>query len=238
MSFHLKPSGEESGVIRAGKCNILCGPNAVASARDDESIVVIDNLRATSLIVTACAIGVETVHPVVHEEDAFCLREQGAVIAGECDGRKLPGFDIGNSPVELLQRYNEQPFTMLALKTTNFVPLIVQLRRAVICSTLNITAVARFLMNESLTIFAACSSRGASEDFGTALALAALFNGDGIPVRSVSTFTAESFSARHLQSIGYRDDVDFILSVDRYDAVPLYDNGIIQCCGAIRETSG
>jgi 2-phosphosulfolactate phosphatase len=65
--------------------------------------VVVDVLRASSTIITALANGVAEVVPTNSKKDAFRLKKQGYVIAGEQYGVKLAGFDLGNSPTELLQ---------------------------------------------------------------------------------------------------------------------------------------
>ena len=67
--------------------------------------VVIDTLRATSTIITALANGCEQVIPVEEVGQATRLRasvggDTMAVLGGERGGQKIPGFDLGNSPLE------------------------------------------------------------------------------------------------------------------------------------------
>ena len=76
----------------------------VAGAREARGIaVVIDVFRAFSVAAYAFDAGAARVLPVAEIEDAKALgrRFPGAVLAGERHARKLPGFDIGNSPTEL-----------------------------------------------------------------------------------------------------------------------------------------
>jgi 2-phosphosulfolactate phosphatase len=76
----------------------------VAGAREARGIaVVIDVFRAFSVAAYAFDEGASRVLPVAEIEDAKALarRFPGAVLAGERHARKLPGFDIGNSPTEL-----------------------------------------------------------------------------------------------------------------------------------------
>ena len=76
----------------------------VAGAREARGIaVVIDVFRAFSVAAYAFDAGASRVLPVAEIEDAKALarRFPGAVLAGERHARKLPGFDIGNSPTEL-----------------------------------------------------------------------------------------------------------------------------------------
>ena len=76
----------------------------VAGAREARGIaVVIDVFRAFSVAAYAFDAGAARVIPAGEIEEAFALgrRFPGAVLAGERHARKLPGFDIGNSPTEI-----------------------------------------------------------------------------------------------------------------------------------------
>jgi len=76
----------------------------VEGAREARGIaVVIDVFRAFSVAAYAIDAGAARVLPVAEIEDAKALggRFPGAVLAGERHARKLPGFDIGNSPTEV-----------------------------------------------------------------------------------------------------------------------------------------
>ncbi|MCM2311347.1 MAG: 2-phosphosulfolactate phosphatase [Steroidobacteraceae bacterium] len=76
----------------------------VAGAHDARGIaVVIDVFRAFSVAAYAFDAGASRVLPVAEIEEAKALgrRFAGAVLAGERHARRLPGFDIGNSPTEV-----------------------------------------------------------------------------------------------------------------------------------------
>ena len=66
------------------------------------AVVAIDCFRASASIVRALGAGAEAVYPFLSVEEAFEEREKrpGAVLAGERSGRKVEGFDLGNSPSE------------------------------------------------------------------------------------------------------------------------------------------
>jgi 2-phosphosulfolactate phosphatase len=86
--------------------------------------IVVDVLRATSTIVQAIESGYERVYCCAEVEEAFALREEldDAVLAGEREGNPLPGFDLGNSPLEFLTPRAEA----VVLTTTNGTRAIVQ----------------------------------------------------------------------------------------------------------------
>jgi 2-phosphosulfolactate phosphatase len=85
------------------------------------SVVVLDILRATSVIVHAISQGAKQVICVVSVEDAFKKKREFApgttLLGGEKDGRRIEGFDLGNSPRE----YGAETVKgkMIILRTTN-----------------------------------------------------------------------------------------------------------------------
>ncbi|MFO0424118.1 MAG: 2-phosphosulfolactate phosphatase [Planctomycetia bacterium] len=63
--------------------------------------VVIDVLRASTTIITALAHGAARVRPVLTVEEARAeAAARGAMLGGERGGRRIEGFDLGNSPLE------------------------------------------------------------------------------------------------------------------------------------------
>ena len=66
--------------------------------------LVIDVLRASTTIITALANGCAAIVPVADPAEARRRaaerRNGGALVAGERKGEPIPGFDLGNSPVE------------------------------------------------------------------------------------------------------------------------------------------
>lgn len=67
------------------------------------TVVVVDILRATTTIVHALAAGASKVTPLLEVDRALAIKSQlgnSAVLGGERGGRKIPGFDLGNSPGE------------------------------------------------------------------------------------------------------------------------------------------
>ena len=69
---------------------------------DDRTIVVVDILRATSCMTTAFAHGIQSITPFASLEDCRAMKKQGYFTSGERDGKKVEGFDLGNSPFEYM----------------------------------------------------------------------------------------------------------------------------------------
>lgn len=64
-------------------------------------VVVVDILRATTTLTAALAAGALGIWPVADPEEARSLgRILSALVGGERGGLPLPGFDLGNSPLE------------------------------------------------------------------------------------------------------------------------------------------
>ena len=87
------------------KLDVVISPDAL---KEDElqgyRCVVIDVLRATSTIITALVSGAEAIYPCLEIEEArrsaAMLDREQYLLGGEDKGFNIPGFDMGNSPLE------------------------------------------------------------------------------------------------------------------------------------------
>ena len=68
-------------------------------------VVIIDVFRAFSVACYCLDNNPDFIAPVGSVDDAFALKQQypSALLVGEREGKKLAGFDHGNSPTELMQ---------------------------------------------------------------------------------------------------------------------------------------
>jgi 2-phosphosulfolactate phosphatase len=105
--------------------------------------VVIDVIRATSTICQALAAGYTRALCTAEIEEALALRDAlgDGVLGGERKAVRIPGFDLGNSPREYVERAGET----LILSTTNGTRAIVsaalRCERVLVASLLNLSAV-------------------------------------------------------------------------------------------------
>jgi 2-phosphosulfolactate phosphatase len=83
------------------RVSVLLTPGAGAVPRRATAVVV-DVLRASTVLTVARANGAGRIVAAATPEEACALRARlpGALLCGERDGRRLPGFDLGNSPFE------------------------------------------------------------------------------------------------------------------------------------------
>lgn len=100
-----------------------------AGAWRDAIAVVVDAVRASTTIVTALDRGARAVVPVAGVDDARRIAaELGAVLAGEIDALRPPGFDLGNSPDEVATA--DLAGRVMVLRTSNGTAVLARLRRA------------------------------------------------------------------------------------------------------------
>ena len=185
--------------------------------------VLIDNLRAASTIVVAFSHGVKRIIPLRENQHPQDFDAREVLTIGESGGRQLPGFEAGNSPALLVDILARNPRETIAMRTSNLIPLLIKQEQAVICSSLNVQAIAAYCMGRDVCIIAAGGSWGQAEDMGVALTLSALMGGAVFDPAVCACFVRESEAARHLQSLGFQADVDFITGSGQYVVVPVYD---------------
>jgi 2-phosphosulfolactate phosphatase len=123
--------------------------------------VVFDVLRATSTIVTALANGCREVVPVLTVEEALAYAEDhpDAILGGERDSLLIPGFHLGNSPLEFTS--GRVKGKTVVLTTTNGTRAIRRAARGsagvLIGSLLNIKAVAEEIAGAGYDVVMVCA---------------------------------------------------------------------------------
>lgn len=216
-------------------------------------VVVIDVLRASSTIAAAWESGVERIIPVATVEDAKkllpTLDRKSALLGGEREGRKIDGFDLGNSPLEYTPEAVAGKTIILA--TSNGTAAIAgsaQAKEIVIASFLNLSASVAYLVSARpkgvVVLCAGNMGQLAVEDFVcgglfvdrmdratrarlslndgalAARALAATMTDMGDVVRNCS-------HGRKLAELGFAADLEFCGCLDRCSAVPVAVDGRI-----------
>ncbi len=114
--------------------------------------IVADVLRATSTIVTALANGCKSVIPVAEIDEArqtaARMPRKEIILGGERKGRRIDGFDFGNSP----QDYTAESVSgkIVITTTTNGTKALVHAghaKKTLVLSFLNMTAVANYVLS-------------------------------------------------------------------------------------------
>jgi 2-phosphosulfolactate phosphatase len=109
--------------------------------------VVIDVIRATTVIVEAFASGARAIYPTVSTEDAIklahTLGREDTVLCGERKGLKVDGFQLGNSPREFTpEKVGGKRLVMSTTNGTRALWACQGAERTVVLSFLNLRAVA------------------------------------------------------------------------------------------------
>lgn len=134
-----------------------------------KTAVVIDILRATSTMTTALANGASAIYPVATVEEAEKLRrDRGCMLGGERGGKKLPGFDLGNSPLEYTKEtVAEKEIVMTTTNGTQAILAAAAADTVMLASFLNLDAVVsacRSLAKDVVIVCAGTERRFSLED--------------------------------------------------------------------------
>lgn len=121
----------------------------------DKIVVVIDILRATSVITTAINNGAREVIPILTVEEAFRKKEElsaigvEALLGGERNALKIDGFDFTNSPLEYTkEKVNGKTIILTTTNGTRAINLSKKAKKILIGSMLNAQALVDELKNE------------------------------------------------------------------------------------------
>lgn len=137
-----------------------------------QSVIVIDVLRASSTIVTALDSGFASVFPVVTANEAYALRSEDTVLAGEWHCEKINGFDYNNSPTVISKK--QHAGKQLVLTTTNGTKAVekaMNAERLLIGCFLNATACVKKAIDQNVDITIYCA--GTRNEFALEDGLAA-----------------------------------------------------------------
>ncbi len=198
--------------------------------------IVIDVLRATSVICQAFAGGYESVTCVGEVEDARALAGPGVALAGERHNVRIEGFDYGNSPREFVGERHET--TKLVLTTTNGTRALLaaaeRCETVLVASLLNLRAVADAARGVAdVAIFCAgVEGAFAIDDAYVAGLLAAELGGEhddsavAVTVQLASVFASDEvgigggISAANIRANNLDEDIPWCAQLSVLDLVP------------------
>jgi 2-phosphosulfolactate phosphatase len=233
---------------------VVFTPEEIKNRRlSDKLIVVIDVLRASSTIVTALAYGCRGLVPILSpeqaKEKAQQFKKEEVLLGGEREGRKIKGFDLGNSPREYQKEIVED--RMIIFSTTNGVKTLERVRgafRIIIASFLNLQATFNYCSKFQGDILLACAGKEGYFSLEDTVCAGMLINS----LRDIYSDTCQEVDAnltaqvlykkfgnnilemlrksqhgRYLESIGLRKDLEFCSQLDIFNIVPIFRDGLI-----------
>jgi len=212
----------------------------------DKVVVVVDILRATSCMTTGIAHGVNSITPFADMEECMLMGAKGYLTAGERNGKKVDGFDLGNSPFDYMQDFVKGQD--VAVTTTNGTVAIEKSKHAVevlIGSFLNLRAVAEYLKAQSQDVLILCAGWKGKVNLEDSLFAGALTsamkpdfeNACDAPMLAETSYyemkddllarVQSSSHAKRLNRLNIKKDIAFCLQHNEYDVVPVLRDGKI-----------
>lgn len=232
------------------KINVItCADHVSPESVKGNTAVVVDTLRATSVIITAISHGAKSVVPMTSVEEALETKKklENVVLGGERKARLIDGFDLSNSPKEYTASAVAEKNVVLT--TTNGTKAIARsssATRIFIGALRNARAVAEAAVAEerdAVIVNAGTGGEFSMDDFITAGAIIAhmleLKPAELTDVaktaliiyethRDLRSYIQEAHHYGVLEELGLSEDLDFCLQESVEDIVPEYKNGIIK----------
>lgn len=232
------------------RLEVCLSPAIYDKHADDENLVVIvDILRATSSICAAIHNGAKAILPVATVDEAREMKSKGYMVASERDGYILDFADFGNSPFNFTPEIVKgREIVYSTTNGTRCIHLAGHSKAVVIGSFLNISSLAGWLIQQNAPVLIFCASwkdRFSLEDtvFAGALAERLLDSGKFESVCDAVTasvdlwhlakndlvgYLQKSAQKGRLASKGLDDCIDYCLSADQTCVIPVFkDNRLV-----------
>ncbi|MEE2641837.1 MAG: 2-phosphosulfolactate phosphatase [Planctomycetota bacterium] len=229
--------------MKSVRCFLL--PNDCGSVQVGPQVVVVDVLRASTTICSALLQGAVAVKPFAEIESArrFAAGDpSGILLGGERGGSRVPGFDLGNSPLEYVSDVVRGK--TIAFTTTNGTRAMERCRGAesvLVGAFCNLSLLAKQLTgrNQLDIVCAGTDGKFSVEDSAFAGALVELFCKDGGFSLNEAAETCLQLwqksrqdllgvmrggsGGRNLGRLGRDEDIEFASRLDTLEVVPRLD---------------
>lgn len=207
-------------------------------------VVVIDVLRATSTINTLLFLGADHVKPVGSLEECKVLKDDDYIIMAERMGKKVEGFDYGNSPT----KFKEENIKgrKVAIATSNGSKAIIKSegsKRTILCSFLNIESVINLIKKYESDVLLLCSGWLGKTNLEDTLCAGGIVAGlDNFEIESDTALMAKtlhdntddiletmklSSHAKRLSGYDNKVDIEFCSRVNTQPIIPILNGNQI-----------
>jgi 2-phosphosulfolactate phosphatase len=220
----------------------------------DRVIVVIDVLRATSVMVHAMSQGASEIIPLATVEEAFQMAKaflRGfAILGGERESKNIPGFDLGNSPREYTaERVKGKKLILTTTNGTRAFHVVSSGKEILAGSFLNIGAIAQRCLESNRDVFIFPSGDEGNFSLEDTLCGGMLIDlitkketrqvsltdascSAQILYRRFKDNLSEAFHLSHhgkeLINRGFEDDLAYCAQIDMTPLVPIFREGVIR----------
>jgi 2-phosphosulfolactate phosphatase len=211
-------------------------------------VVIIDIFRASTSIAAALDSGAKEAYVAGSMEDAESLKHKlgDVVLAGERHGLRIDGYDLGNSPREMTPQavagraviFNSTNGTKLLRRFADFPHVLVG---SFVCLSAVISYLGKFASDPIFCCAGQVGKFSAEDTLAAGYIISRLGRSDDdlddaslFARRMIDTagekwtqWAKNSSHGRYLATLGLADDLDFCLTVDKYDFVPTLSDGRI-----------
>jgi len=217
-------------------------------------VVVIDVLRATSVMVRAMSKGASEIIPLTTVEEAFRMAKafpRGfVVLGGERKNQEIPGFDLGNSPKEYIEeKVKGKKLILTTTNGTRAFHAVSSGKEILAGSFLNIGAIAQRCLELNRDLFIFPSGDEGNFSLEDTLCGGMLIDLITRKERNEISLTDAAYSAqvlyqkfkekllegfslshhgRELIRRGFEDDLVYCAQVDITPLVPMFREGVIR----------
>lgn len=235
------------------RINTFATPQSIVDESDTVSnrfVIVIDALRATTVIAVALSEGAKCVIPVMEIEEAVklyhTLGADSARLCGEREGNPISGFHFGNSPFEYgAKAVRGHTLIMTTTNGTRAIHAASGAAALALGAVVNASAVAGDARQSGLDVTLVCAGTRGRFTMEDLLAAGAIIEVLGAPSGSLDDLSviARDFyranagdlanalrncaHAKFLIEAGYASDVEFCMRRDCLKAVPYFEKGIV-----------
>ncbi|QUH26443.1 2-phosphosulfolactate phosphatase [Serpentinicella alkaliphila] len=218
----------------------------------NKNVVVIDVLRATSVIVTALANRARQIMPFESIEEAkehYKANELLAILCGERSAKIVEGFHFGNSPLDFIEdNVSNKIIIQTTSNGTRTIKACEKGRRIYIAALINAKAIADQLIKDNMGTVIVCSGTNDQYSMDDAICAGMIvslienkvkisMNDLGWAVKEIYehnkgdlySFLAKTCSHFNLlKQNGFEEDLHYCLQTNIYDIVPVYHEGNIR----------
>jgi 2-phosphosulfolactate phosphatase len=220
----------------------------------DRIVVVIDILRATSVIVHAMSQGASEIIPLATVEEAFQMAKvfsrSFVMLGGERESKNIPGFDLGNSPKEYVaERVKGKKLILTTTNGTRAFHEVSSGKEILVGSFFNIGALAQRCLESNRDLFIFPSGDEGNCSFEDTLCGGMLIDLITKKEKKQISLTDASYCAqilyqrfknnlleafqlsRHGKELikhGLGDDLAYCAQIDMTDIVPEFKAGVIR----------
>jgi len=233
------------------KIHVVPFAKAIAETEiKDKTVIIIDVLRATSVMITALSNGAREIIPALTIEESYSnaqlFNRKNVLLCGERDAKKIEGFDLGNSPLEFTpETVKSKTLILTTSNGTKAMNACQNAKEVLNAAFLNVEAgVEKVKQFDELILVCSGTNGKFSLDDGmcAALIIEQLAKSKTVKTDDLGEILFESwrrsdknlkdvlkncFHLNYLLNNGYKKDVDYCLQLNSHNIVPVFNEGKI-----------